>query len=59
MIEFAIIERVIPGFEDYNVRVRGGGFTYPTKRGKGNATATGKANFTIHEIPDHQLTSSW
>ncbi len=52
------IERVIPGFEDYNVRVRrGGGFYLPNLAREGKfATATGKANFTIHEIPHHQLT---
>lgn len=51
------IERVIPGFEDYNVRVRkGGGFYLPNLARVGKfATATGKANFTIHEIPHYQL----
>lgn len=51
------IERVIPGFEDYNVRVRkGGGFYLPNLAREGKfATATGFANFTIHEIPHHQL----
>ena len=51
------IERVIPGFEDYNVRVRkGGGFYLPNQARDGKfATATGFANFTVHEIPDNQL----
>ncbi len=51
------IERVIPGFEDYNVRVRkGGGFYLPNLARFGKfATATGKANFTVHAIPDYQL----
>jgi molybdopterin-dependent oxidoreductase alpha subunit len=51
------IERVIPGFEDYNIRVRrGGGFYLPNLAREGKfATATGKANFTLHSIPDHQL----
>ena len=51
------IERVIPGFEDYNIRVRqGGGFYLPNLAREGKfETATGKANFTVHEIPHHQL----
>ena len=51
------IERVIPGFEDYNVRVRqGGGFYLPNKARDGEfETATGKANFTLHKIPHQQL----
>ncbi|HEX8652442.1 MAG TPA: FdhF/YdeP family oxidoreductase [Pyrinomonadaceae bacterium] len=51
------IERVIPGFEDYNRRVRQpGGFYLPNlARERQFKTSTGKANFTVHEIPHHQL----
>jgi anaerobic selenocysteine-containing dehydrogenase len=56
------IMRVIPGFEDYNRRVRKpGGFYLPNLAREGRfKTATGKANFTVHPIPhydlaDHQL----
>jgi anaerobic selenocysteine-containing dehydrogenase len=51
------IERVIPGFEDYNRRVRAsGGFYLPNlAREREFKTSTGKANFTVHEIPRHQL----
>jgi molybdopterin-dependent oxidoreductase alpha subunit len=51
------IERVIPGFDDYNARVRKpGGFYLPNAaRERVFKTATGKANFTIHELPDHNL----
>jgi molybdopterin-dependent oxidoreductase alpha subunit len=47
------IEKVIPGFEDYNRRVRQpGGFYLPNAARDGEfKTATGKANFTVHEIP--------
>jgi molybdopterin-dependent oxidoreductase alpha subunit len=47
------IERVIPGFEEYNRRVREpGGFYLPNDPRKGKfPTATGKANFTAHELP--------
>jgi anaerobic selenocysteine-containing dehydrogenase len=47
------IEKVIPGFEDYNRRVREpGGFYLPNAARDGEfKTATGKANFTVHEIP--------
>jgi molybdopterin-dependent oxidoreductase alpha subunit len=51
------IERVIPGFEDYNRRVREpGGFYLPNlARERHFKTASGKANFTIHELPRHNL----
>jgi molybdopterin-dependent oxidoreductase alpha subunit len=48
------IERVIPGFGDFNARVREpGGFYLPNlARDKREwRTNTGKATFTIHEIP--------
>ena len=53
----AAIERVIPGFEDYNQRVREpGGFYLPNlARERRFTTASGKANFTIHELPRHDL----
>jgi len=52
-----LIERVIPGFEDYNRRVRvPGGFYLPNLAREGTfKTSTGKANFTVHELPGHQL----
>ena len=51
------IERVVPGFEDYNSRVRNpGGFYLPNAaRERVFNTATGKAMFTVHELPQHQL----
>jgi molybdopterin-dependent oxidoreductase alpha subunit len=51
------IERVIPGFDNYNVRVRqGGGFYLPNLAREGQfATATNKANFTVHAIPNYKL----
>ena len=51
------IERVVPGFEDYNNRVRQpGGFYLPNAaRNRVFNTASGKAQFTIHELPQHQL----
>jgi molybdopterin-dependent oxidoreductase alpha subunit len=55
----ALIERVVPGFEDYNARVREpGGFYLPNPaRERVFKTATGKAAFTIHELPVHDLKS--
>jgi molybdopterin-dependent oxidoreductase alpha subunit len=49
------IEKTIPGFENYNERVRqGGGFYLPNAPRKGVfPTATNKANFTVHELPIH------
>jgi molybdopterin-dependent oxidoreductase alpha subunit len=51
------IERVIPGFNRYNERVRQpGGFYLPNKaRGREFLTATGKANFTLHPLPKPTL----
>ncbi len=51
------IERVIPGFENYNERVRQpGGFYLPNLAREGAfKTATGKANFTVHELPQTEL----
>ncbi len=47
------IERVVPGFDHYNERVREpGGFYLPNKaRVREFLTATGKANFTVHALP--------
>jgi molybdopterin-dependent oxidoreductase alpha subunit len=51
------IERVVPGFDDYNVRVRKpGGFYLPNAaRDRIFKTANGKARFTVHELPEHNL----
>jgi molybdopterin-dependent oxidoreductase alpha subunit len=52
------IQRVIPGFDDFNARVRQpGGFYLPNlARDKREwRTNTGKAMFTIHEIPRTRL----
>jgi molybdopterin-dependent oxidoreductase alpha subunit len=51
------IEKVIPGFEDYNVRVRSeSGFYLPNAaRERVFKTPHGKAQFTVHDLPDHQL----
>jgi molybdopterin-dependent oxidoreductase alpha subunit len=52
-----LIARVIPGCTDYNVRVRQpGGFYLPNLAREGTfKTATGRANFTVHSLPDHRL----
>ncbi|MBA2341296.1 MAG: FdhF/YdeP family oxidoreductase [Pyrinomonadaceae bacterium] len=52
-----LIARVIPGFDDYNVRVREpAGFYLPNAAREGEfRTATGRANFTVHELPRHDL----
>jgi molybdopterin-dependent oxidoreductase alpha subunit len=51
------IERVIPGFDRYNTRVRGpGGFYLPNKaRDRTFLTASGKATFTLHPLPTADL----
>ena len=51
------IEKVIPGFENYNERVRKpGGFYLPNgaREGKFN-TPSGKAEFTVIDLPKHEL----
>jgi molybdopterin-dependent oxidoreductase alpha subunit len=51
------IERVVPGFDDYNTRVRQpGGFYLPNAaRERVFKTASGKAVFTVHPLPEHNL----
>ncbi|HZS49168.1 MAG TPA: FdhF/YdeP family oxidoreductase [Blastocatellia bacterium] len=51
------IERVVPGFENYNKRVRQpGGFYLPNAARDGVfKTANDRANFTVHDIPRHKL----
>ena len=51
------IERVVPGFDDYNARVRQpGGFYLPNAaRNRVFNTVNGKAQFTIHDLPQHHL----
>lgn len=51
------IEKTIPGFEQYNSRVRQpGGFYLPNgARERDFRTETGKANFSINQNPDHVL----
>ncbi|MGL6075980.1 MAG: FdhF/YdeP family oxidoreductase [Fimbriiglobus sp.] len=52
-----LIEKVIPGFENYNTRVRlPGGFYLPNKPRDGDfPTATGKARFTANTLPTLKL----
>jgi molybdopterin-dependent oxidoreductase alpha subunit len=51
------IESVIPGFENYNERVRiDGGFYLPNGARNGKfTTPDGKAHFTVNEVPRMQL----
>ena len=51
------IMRTIPGFDDYNRRVREpAGFYLPNAAREGNfKTKTGRANFTVHGLPRHEL----
>ena len=51
------IAAVIPGFEDFNARVRApGGFTLPNPvRELRFPTATGRARFTVHAVPARPL----
>lgn len=51
------IEHVVPGFAQYNRRVRdAGGFYLPNGPREGNfTTSSGKAHFTVHAIPRHDL----
>ncbi|HYG74018.1 MAG TPA: FdhF/YdeP family oxidoreductase [Planctomycetota bacterium] len=52
-----LIERVIPGFEKFNERVRKpGGFYLINHAAQGRYnTATGKARFTVHALPQNSL----
>ncbi len=51
------IAQVIPGFEDYNQRVRRpGGFYLPSyPRERIFKTPSGRAEFTVHDLPRHGL----
>jgi molybdopterin-dependent oxidoreductase alpha subunit len=52
-----LIEKTIPGFEDFNQRVKTPhGFSLPNGPREGNfPTPTGKAQFTVHPIPKHDI----
>jgi anaerobic selenocysteine-containing dehydrogenase len=50
------IARIIPGFEDFNARIRRGFFYLPNAaRERVFRTSTGRAKFTVCEIPQHAL----
>jgi molybdopterin-dependent oxidoreductase alpha subunit len=50
------IERVIPGFEDFNARLRKGPFYLPNgARERKFHTSDGKAHFSVCGLPDHAL----
>ena len=53
------IEQVVPGFDDYNLRVRQpGGFHLPSlPRQRIFKTPSGRAVFTVHALPRHELES--
>lgn len=52
-----LIARVIPGFEDFNQKIRRpGGFYLPNgPRERKFTTPNGKANFTVTRLPEHRL----
>ena len=52
-----LIAQVVPGTQDYNRRVREpGGFYLPNGPREGKfTTSTGKAKFTVHPLPRHDL----
>lgn len=52
-----LIEAVIPGFENFNERVREqGGFYLPNGAREGRFhTTSGKAEFTVNTVPEHKL----
>src|SRR5262249_8160741 len=53
-----LIASCIAGCDDYNKKVRQpGGFYLPNapREGRFDESATGKATFTIHPLPDHSL----
>src|SRR5262249_42635733 len=49
----ALVEQVVPGFEDYNRRIeRPGGFALPNEPRQGRfTTSSGRARFTVHPLP--------
>ncbi|MBX3260313.1 MAG: FdhF/YdeP family oxidoreductase [Labilithrix sp.] len=51
------VARVVPGFTDYNARVRepGGFYLGNPVRQRVFRTATGKARFAVHPLPKHDL----
>jgi molybdopterin-dependent oxidoreductase alpha subunit len=51
------IEHVVPGFTQYNARVRQpGGFYLPNAPYEGKfKTPTSRAKFTVHAVPEHEL----
>src|SRR6185295_17295016 len=51
------IERVVPGFDNYNARVRepGGIYLPNAARERVFKTPTGKAAFTVHPLPERKL----
>ncbi|MFN2493243.1 MAG: FdhF/YdeP family oxidoreductase [Pyrinomonadaceae bacterium] len=51
------IARVVPGFDDYNARIRRpGGFHLPSPaRARIFNTPSGRAMFTVHALPQHNL----
>tara|TARA_B110000046_G_scaffold129391_1_gene135856 strand:+ start:1599 stop:1769 length:171 start_codon:yes stop_codon:yes gene_type:complete len=52
-----LIEDVIPGFENFNEKVKDpSGFELPNGARKADFTSIGgKAKFTINSVPDHRL----
>jgi molybdopterin-dependent oxidoreductase alpha subunit len=50
------IAKVVPGFENFNRRIRKGSFYLPNAARDGQfSTSSGKARFTVHPIPHHKL----
>jgi anaerobic selenocysteine-containing dehydrogenase len=50
------IEKVVPGFDDFNARIKKGHFYLPNAARERNfRTKTGKANFTVNAVPKHDL----
>ncbi len=51
-----LVARVVPGFEDFDARLRRGGFALPNAaRQRVWDTETGRARFTVHPVPRRQL----
>ncbi len=56
------IEDCIPGFENYNLRVRNPSGFYlpnPPKDSQSFSTSDGKAKFTVNQIPDNELAEGY